>query len=502
MERTTIQTVLLTGLIMIFMVGCDLSTHPFQGKSKDQALKTIEDLKAATRGNYQVLVGDGYYSYNRHLFYLNEFPADNVSLSGTTTDPLFYAYNYEHFPNMVNTTNIWRWGYKIISGATKVIEAIGDKSSKKLNQIKGENLFLRAMVHYQLVKIFGRPYVQNPEEDLGIPIVDYASIEKRPSRATVAEVYEFVINDLKKAASLMTVPKSSSFASKEVAWALLARVYLNMEKNKEAIKYANKVINSGRYKLVDTQTYRKYFTIPNEDNSETIFAIKHTPADDHGNGSIGSMYYQSDDGVGWGEMYASRSYRKLLNRYSEDARHAFIEPQYKRDESGNIIRDKNGDPVLQKRNGYPKYYVNKFSFQSGIVTLSSPVILRLAGMYLIRAEANAKLGNYKKAIADVNRIRRRANLTGDALYTLSEIRANTGKTVLDVVLEERRLEFAFEGLRKYALLRNDRPIVRNYPGTHLDPGESTQVIQPDDPRVVYYIPQEAMQLNKNLKQNP
>lgn len=499
-KRIPLKSILFVCCI-IMLTGCDLSTSPYNGKQKEQALDTIEGLRAATRGNYQVMVGDGYNYYVKYLFYFNEFPSDNVSLSGTTTDPLFYAYNYEHFPNMGNTEQFWSWAYQMIAGANRVIEAIGDKTSKELNQIKGENLFLRAMIHYQLVKTFGRPYVQNPENNPGVPIVDFTDINKLPPRATVAQVYEFVISDLKKATELMTVPKSSSFASKEVAWALLSRVYLNMEKNKLAIEYANKVINSGRYELVGTQAYKIYFTIPNENNSETIFAVKHTPEDDHGFGNLGSMYFQSDDGVGWGEMYASRSYRKLLNRYPEDARHAFVVPQYVRDESGNIVKNENGDPVLQDRNGYPKYYVNKFSNQSGIASLSSPVILRLAEMYLNRAEANTKLGNLQKAIDDVNLIRQRAGLSGGALYTLSEIKAS-GKTVLDVVLEERRLEFAFEGLRKFDLLRNGRPIVRNYPGTHLDPGETTQVIEPGSPRIVFYIPQSEMELNPNLVQNP
>lgn len=497
------RLILLIGFVAIFFSGCDLSTVPYQGKTQEQSLNSIKGLKAATRGNYAVMVGeDGYYYYARSLFYFNEFPSDNVMWSGTSTDPAYYIYSYQTFPNMGNVDRFWDWAYKIIVGTNRVIKAIGDKSSKELKQIKGENLFLRAMVHYQLVKLFGRPYTQNPEKNLGVPIVTATDISKRPSRATVAEVCDFVIKNLKKAAKLMTVSKSSSYASKTVAWALLSRVYLNMEKNELAIKYANKVINSGRYKLVGTQTYKEYFTIPNEKNPETIFAIKHTPQNDHGNGNIGSLYYSSDEGVGWGEVYASKDYRTLLNSHPQDVRHSFIEPEYKRDENGNIIKNKHGDPVVEERNGYPIYYVTKFSNQSGIVTLSSPVILRLAEMYLNRAEANAKLGNYKKAIADVNKIRRRAGLSGDALYNVSEIKANNSLSVLDVVLQERRLEFAFEGLRKYDLLRNGRPIKRNYPGSHLDAGENTDIIKPTSPCVVLYIPESEIELNKNLKQNP
>lgn len=500
MKSIFIKSIAVVGCLMVLFVGCDINTSPYDGKANEEALDDVQGLKAATLGNYQAFIGDGYYYYIKHYFYMSEFPGDNVSLSGTTTDPLFYAYNYGHTPNMGNAEILWREGYSIIQGANKVIEAIGEESSPELDQLKGENLFLRALVHFQLVNTFGRPYTQNPEQNLGVPIVDYTDIDKRPERATVKEVYDFILNDLEQAASLMNKDKSSSYASTQVANALLSRVHLYMEHNEKAAEYATKVIDSGRYSLASTETFKEYFRLKNENNPETIFAIKFTKEDDKGSGNIGSMYYRSDDGVGWGEMYASKSYRDLLDQYEEDARHAFIEPQYKRDDNGNIEEDENGEPIVLERNGYPRYYVNKFNYQQGIVSLSSPVILRLAEMYLNRAEANAKMNNNQKAINDVNKIRRRAGLSGSQLYSTGDLKGHA--TVLDVVLEERRLEFAFEGHRKFDVFRNNRVMHRDYPGTHLNTGPAAKKIQPDDPRVVFYIPENEIQLNENLKQNP
>ena len=500
MKSIYVKSIAVVGCLMMLLVGCDISTNPYDGKANEEALDDVQGLKAATLGNYQAFIGDGYYYYTKHLFYMNEFPGDNVSLSGTTTSPLFYAYNYGHTPNMGNAERLWREGYGIIQGANKVIKAIGEDSSPELDQIKGENLFLRALVHFQLVNTFGRPYTQNPEQNLGVPIVDFTDIDKRPERATVKAVYDFIVNDLEQAVGLMNEEKSSSFASTQVAHALLSRVHLYMENNEQAADYATKVIDSGQYNLVGTETFREYFTLKNENNPETIFAIEFTKEDDKGYGNIGSMYYKGEDGVGWGEMYASESYRDLLDQNEEDARHAFIEPQYARDDNGNIEEDENGDPILLERNGYPRYYVNKFNFQEGIVSLSSPVILRLAEMYLNRAEANAKMNNDQQAISDVNRIRERAGLSGSQLYSTGNLQGHD--TVLDVVLEERRLELAFEGHRKFDVFRNNREMHRDYPGTHLNTGPSAKTIQPDDPRVVFYIPENEIQLNPNLKQNP
>jgi starch-binding outer membrane protein, SusD/RagB family len=496
----------LRALALIALAACDLAVEPYDGQSTDRALATIEGLRAATLGNYHILVGDGYVAYAKVLFYMGEFPSDDVSLSGTTSDPLFYVYNYAHYPNMGYTPVIWREAYRLIYGANQVIEHAEEGVSPELDQLAGENLFLRALAHFHLVTLFGRPYPQG-RDNPGIPIIaSVAAAAEPPSRNTVGEVYDFIVADLKRAARLMTMPQPNRRASKEVAYALLSRVYLYMEEHAAAIAYADSVIASNRYQLLDTETLRRANELPPESEPETIFALKHTPADDKGTGAIGSMYFQSPAGVGWGEMYASRAYRNLLDRYPEDARHAFIEPQYRRDESGAIVRDATGQPVLETRNGYPRYFVDKFSSEQGIVTLSSPTVLRLAEVYLNRAEAYARLGRGAEAIADVNRIRSRAGLSGTALYFPGDLKGNA--TVLDVVLEERRLELAFEGHRKYDLFRNGRALVRDYPGTHLNPTNpgvdmvaGTQVIAPDHARIVFFIPEAEIELNPKLIQN-
>lgn len=497
---------LLGCVALLGLAGCDLSLEPYEGQSAEVALGSVEGIRAATMGNYSIMAQGRGNSFAKMFNQMSEFPSDNVSLSGTTSSPLFYVYNYAHFQNMGYINNLWRYSYEMIYGTNQVIENIqGD--TPELNQLRGENLFLRAFAHYSLAQAFGRPFVQG-RENLAVPIIkSTAEAKELGGRNTVGEVYDFVVADLQKAAELMTVPQPSTRASREVAYALLSRVYLNMGDNAKAIEYADRVINSGRYRLADTNTFKRANEIVPEGNPETIFAIRHTASDDAGWGAIGSLYYKSPGGVGWGEMYASESYRALLNQNPEDARHAFIFANYAKDKNGQIVRDAKGEPVLLKRNGYPQYFITKYSNQEGNVTLSSPVILRLAEVYLNRAEAYAKLGQPAQALEDVNLIRRRAGLSGAALYSAGDLKGHD--SVLDVVLEERQLELAFEGHRKYDLLRNNRPLVRAYPGTHLNPGNpgvnmaaGTQVIQPDHPRVVYFIPENEVELNPKLLQNP
>ncbi len=120
-------------------------------------------------------------------------------------------------------------------------------------------------------------------------------------------------------------------------------------------------------------------------------------------------------------------------------------------------------------------------------------------MYLNRAEANAKLGNDADALADVNMIRTRAGIPDAGLYTTDNL---GDMSVLDVVLQERRLELAFEGHRKFDVYRNKQDMNRRYPGTHLVGTNPYLEISWQDDRVVEYIPQNQLLIQNNLTQNP
>ena len=482
-------------VLLLALVGCDdLEYEPIDQLSNEQVQNSPELLFNVTIGNYSRL-RERNYIRNRHG--AQEYPSDDAVWVKNSGSHLMFSYSYRHIVNSNVSTQFWQEAYQGIYGVNKIIEAIDDDAPSDLMQLKGENLFLRALMHYDLVRIFARPYSQNPENNLGIMIRDNTDVEALPPRSTVKETYEFIEGDLLKAASLMTEQKSAIFASKEVAWALLARLYLYMEQYDKAIEFADNVINSGRYELLDTEQFKSYFRLLPESNPETIFAVKIQEAENMGKGSIGSLYH--GDG-GWGEIFASQTYRDLLYQNPNDERTNFIDPDYILDEDGNRIPDPSEDAgfLIQKRDGLSQYFISKYTYENGVSMLSSPVILRLAEMYLIKAEAFAKTEQEIEAIEMVNVIRERAGLTEDQLFSAGDLKGYA--FVLDVVLDERRLELAWEGHRSFDLFRNNRTMDRS----SIQPfGWSGPLsVSPDASIIVHLIPEEEIALNSNLVQNP
>src|SRR5690606_12581795 len=180
-----------------------------------------------------------------------------------------------------------------------------------------ENLYLRSLMYFYLTNVFGKPYSDNPESNLAVPLnlVD-DPFEVLP-RNSVKQVYDQIEKDLLKAEGLFGEYKGNIYGNVYATQALLARLYLYTGENAKAIQYANKVIESGKCSLLATGDYQLLRTGVPENNPENIFAIKFVKDvdySDNGFYTIGSMY-ASIDGSGWGEMYASRSYLEAVRKY-------------------------------------------------------------------------------------------------------------------------------------------------------------------------------------------
>ena len=133
---------------------------------------------------------------------------------------------------------------------------------------------------------------------------------------------------------------------------------------------------------------------------------------------------------------------------------------------------------------YPLNYMKKYSCQGGTENnMGSPAYVRWGELLLDRAEAYAHLGDVARALDDVNTIRHRAGLTGSADFTSANMSSRGYADVLDVVLDERRMELCFEGFRPYDLRRNKKDVDRRYAGR-----QPYKVYRYNDTRFVYYLP--------------
>lgn len=487
--------------------GCIKDVTPSDALTTEALTSTTEGLTNAVNGAYALFKDHIEFSgtsnqnnmYLRQYYHLSDFASDDIVCAQVTTDPLFLSFSLDHSPAQTNTRYFWYVSYKIINDANTVIEAAEQNGSQDpaVRQLIGECYFLRAFCHFNLVRFFGRPITQDPSGPgviLRLSTAD-ASLKERSS---VADVYAAVIADAEKGAAMMERPRGVQYGSKEAALALLSRAYLYKEDNAKAVDYSTQVINSGRFALSSSAAFQDLFASATT-NVETIFCIAFTSLDDYGKfGSIASMIY-SDGNSGWGEEFASPSLRAVMDDHPEDVRWSYIKP----------LKDGNG--VSVKKNGIETYYISKFSFQNGSPTLSSPVMFRMAEMYLNRAEANAKLGNTAEALNDVDMIRKNRGLEA-SLYNQQ---VPSGSTALEVVLKERRMELAFEGHRVFDVYRNKLTLDRTYWGYHLPglkeadidlsktpSGYANMTIAPTSSRVIYYIPIDEVQTNTLCIQNP
>ena len=551
------------------LTACDIERLPYGSMAAEQITNDPSaSLDALMNGVYAQLK-----TWSDPMHRCGEYAGDNMMIRGSSTDAFYEFISFSRTPNNYRLQSFWDYGYKGIAQASNIINMIKEGQSAEIDNQLGECYYVRGMLYFYFVRAYGRPYYQAPDKNLGVPIVNGTPDNIMTDlfledRATVQETYEQVINDLKKAESLMTINKGPAYASKGAAQAMLSRVYLymsgtyekpNQEYARLAVEYADEVIKSGDYDLLGREDFMKYNTLKPENNDESIFVVKRVASEfsgyDHYYG-IGGMY-ANIGGMGWGEMFASAKYIDLLNETGRndwrpdhykivDARAAFIEPTYKEGNqlvfrfikeesetvsnyaqfeatrSGSTVTCKDAEgatytlsPVNEEEevysinyNGktyqgmldyfislnrvYPQFYITKCSREGEDSHLHSPIISRLGEIYLNRAEAYAKLGQYDKALSDLNLIRERS-IPGAGYASLD---ANNAGDRID---KERQLELAYQAERSYDVFRNGKSLKRQYPGPHRQDEE----ILAADYRVTYYIPQNAINAYPGtLTQNP
>jgi hypothetical protein len=470
-------------LVLSFTTGCEefLDLKPYDALTAEQLLLDEGGMQGLVNGSLRMmkdLLGEEANNvYVRVLFQTTEFPSDNVLIVKPTTDPLWLSFNRAHILSQENTSYLWATGYKIILNCNQIINnvEIDGSTSDEAKQYIGESYFYRGMVFFDLARLFSFPPSHGLDNN-GVIMRTGLGGEDAKARATVGETYRQIINDLQTGARLMTSRSSDGirYGNRWAALGYLSRAYLFTEQWDSVVAVANQVLDGNSpFELEPNETY--VHGLQNSASSrEAMFILYHDDTENRGSGAIGSMY--NGDG-GWGEVYPSEPFRELISRYPHDVRCQLLD----------TVFNESGKPVLYQGTPYEKIYMTKFSYQDGIPTAHSPIFMRLSEVLLNRAEAYAHLGMDDQALADVNAIRERAGLSGDELVTTGNLAAHGFASALEAVLNERRLELAFEGFRRDDLMRNKIDLDRSFSSAQNVNG--AQDIYPyNGPRQIYYIP--------------
>lgn len=456
-------------LLMVGLFGLDsckqsfLDLKPYDSLPTTDALKTEADLSTALNGMY--VTARNYSVFGRTIPFIGDLSADNIYISATNSGryPQENAYNVN--AQNADIQNLWTLSYTAILQANNIISA-QVASSTNVNQYQGEALTMRALLYWEMVKLFGKPYTADASA-LGVPLVLKYDITLRPARNTVKEVYTQVVADLTQAMTkLATSRTNSSYITKYAAEAILAKVYLYMGDYANALKSAQDVITNGGYTLTTAANLNAYWAnpAPVTNKLETIFELSNDGVNNEGFNSLANMYNQN----GYGDGLVSTD---LYSLYTDtDARKGLI--------------------LTGTRGGSAALIVNKYQNVTNNADKDDIKVIRYADVLLIAAESAARTGDEATALKYLNQLamRRDPSLTA---YTY------TGTDLINAIITERRKELAFEGDRMDDLNRLGLPVQRNsqYPA-------SARSIPFGDSRRVNPIPQVEKDSNPQMVQNP
>lgn len=445
-----------------------LDLKPYSGVEAETAITNLSDMQAAMNGVYGNLTSPNLYGRTVPLF--GDLVADNVYISSTNSNRYLDFFQINYTIANTNAQGIWQSAYSTILRANNIINS-SLASSPDVDQIRGEALSVRALMYFELVKFYAKPYTVDANA-LGVPLVLENNPSAKPARNTLSQVYTQIEKDLTDAYGLMSKDKASGFFTKYAAKALLARMHEYKGEWAKALTAAQDVINNSGYKLLELDEVAPFWqnSAARTDKLEVLFEVVFDANNNIGNSSLPYFFDQG----GYGDALATESLYSLYSN-NDVRKDWFI--------VGSPTRGANAKVV----NKYPNANsVDKDDFK----------VLRMSEVYFIAAEAAYQTSNEPLARTYLNAVatRRVAGFTG---YTSS------GAALLDDILLERRKELAFEGHRYWDLARYNKDVVRvNLAGNY--PGNVPLVLAATNFRRLLPIPQVELDANPALRdqQNP
>lgn len=479
-----------------------LDVAPSDGTDADAALTSSSDLAAARTGMYAALKGNSNLVdyYGQQFFVYGDVHAGDDyqynNLGGSNRASFYYDMNYQtasEFSSSTSSSNVaWKSPYIVIGRANRIIAAaeggaLSDAAEAKatIDQYAAEAKVLRALAHFDLVRIYGKPYTEDQGASLGVPLVTgVLESNAKPARSTVAEVYTQVVKDLTEAISsnALATETEPGYVSVWGAKAILSRVYLNMGDYANALSVAEDIIKNSGAALWTRDQYFKAWDASTPNESEFLFRLNVAGSTDSNDlNGIGNLQQRE----GYKEMVATKKFVDMLTSDPEDVRNEMFLPATAAKEVATY--------------GTNKVYLNKLRGQGGnLRNVTIVPIIRLSEVYLTAAECAFRNNDKTKAVEYLNDLVKNRTTTVASLATVDNI-------TLERILIERRKELIGEGQRYFDALRNNETIIRYTSeadkGWHKTLSKDAQSFDRDYFKAIAAIPQAEINANPNIKQN-
>ncbi|MCK7554934.1 RagB/SusD family nutrient uptake outer membrane protein [Chitinophaga sedimenti] len=436
--------ILLVCAVVIGFSSCSkfLDEKPTNQVDAGTSIKTPADAQIMINGIERSMTNGDYYGRN-FIMYADAKGGDMVIPSqGRGNDGL---YTFNHAPTTGSYSGYWSQIYFIllqVNNLLQNIEKLEAGGATGFATYKGQALTLRALMYFDLVRLYGKSYDDN-KDAYGVPNVTTPLVSSaQPLRNTVAENYTQILSDLTTAAPLLVKTKTNGFINYFGNIALQARVYLYMKDHANALKYAEEVITTSPYVLYTNANWVDSWKT--QFGTESIFELGIYPLEgDLGLTSLGAYLRKKGEGgsnvLGW---YMASDY--FLNRLKQDAA----------DVRWGVMNDDETSTALAPRKGSLYKYNGSTALAGDGKTTPTAVnikVIRLSEIYLIAAEA-ALPTDAGKAATYLNAIRKRSpNLPA----------ATAGTITIDMILDERSKELFGEGHRFFDMMRLNKSITFN-----------------------------------------
>lgn len=478
-----------------------LDVAPSDGTDADAALTSSSDLAAARTGMYAALKGNSNLVdyYGQQFFVYGDVHAGDDyqynNIGGSNRASFYYDMNYQTASEFSSSNVAWKSPYIVIGRANRIIAAaeggaLSDAAEAKatIDQYAAEAKVLRALAHFDLVRIYGKPYTEDQGASLGVPLVtEVLGSNAKPARSTVAEVYTQVVKDLTEAISsnALATETEPGYVSVWGAKAILSRVYLNMGDYANALSVAEDIIKNSKKSGAALWTRDQYFkawdaSTPNE--SEFLFRLNVAGSTDNNDlNGIGNLQQRD----GYKEMVATKKFVDMLTSDPKDVRNGMFLPATAPKEVATY--------------GTNKVFLNKLRGQNdNLRNVTIVPIIRLSEVYLTAAECAFRNNDKTKAVEYLNDLVKNRTTTEASLATVDNI-------TLERILIERRKELIGEGQRYFDALRNNETITRYTSeadkGWHKTLSKDAQSFDRDYFKAIAAIPQAEINANPNIKQN-